>query len=312
MGGKSEYEFKLLDPDGFEKWSTAGGRPVRSDSGDVEKGKFGQVIYQGVSESTIAMERKVLELLDTSLDIQNTTPDLIPRAMEGFKKFLDTKPKGRKLPGEMPEDKPRGVKPATVERYLVVCRRYYRFHEETKRGKPRPAAKSEKFMGPPQNTHRRGRILSEKDFNSWVEILPSQDVRVSFANWLLLAGVPVDEVTSMTFGTDVVRSASGVELCAVGQRRLLPPGQSVFDAAFVDGRQVFLSGAISNKNDGQLTTSGLRRLWGEARRAHMKEHGSPGPTMRDVKTIGDRVNLEAKDGRWEFIARTYEDTPEYK
>lgn len=312
MGGKSEYEFKLLDPDAFERWSKAGGRPARDERGDLDRGKDGRVLYREVSDSTIAMERKVLELLDTSLDIQDTTPDFIPEAMTGFKEFLSTKPKGRKLPGKVPEDKPRGVKPATVERYLVVCRRYHRFHVEMNKGRARPAAKSESFMGPPQNTHRRGRILSEKEFNSWVEILPSQDVRVSFANWLLLAGVPVDEVTSMTFGTDVVRSASGVELCAVGERRLLPPGQNVFDAAFVDGRQVFLSGAVSNKNDGQLSTSGLRRLWGEARRAHMKEHGTPGPTMRDVKTIGDRVDLEAAGGSWKFIARSYEDTLEYK
>ena len=116
----------------------------------------------------------------------------------------------------------------------------------------------------------------------------------------------------MTFGTDIVRSASGVELCAVGQRRLLPPGQSVFDAAFVNGRHVFLSGAISNKYAGQLTTSGLRRLWGEARRAHLKEHGTPGPTMRDIKTIGDRVDLEFAAGSWNFIARTYEDKLDYK
>lgn len=288
---------------------------MRDDHGEVERDEHNRPVYQSISEKTIEMERKVLELLDTSLDLQDTTADFIPEAMPGFRRFLDTKVKGRKPHGEakVPDDAPRGVKPATIERYLVVCRRYHRFHVEMNKGRARPAAKSDSFVGPPLNTHRRGRIISPDEFNSWVELLSGQDVRVSFATWLLLAGVPVDEVTAMRFGSDLVRAPSGLELSAVGERRLLLPGRRVLDGAFVDGRRVFLSGAISNTDpEGTLSTSGLRRLWGAARKAHLLEHGTGGPTMRDIKTVGDRVELKFAAGRWNFIARTHEDKLEYK
>lgn len=308
---------QILDLEGFGDWARErGGRPARDDRGEIER-ENGRPLFNRIKESTIETEQQILLLLDTSLSIQGIEdPAQIPNALGGFKDFLATKVRGRKRKMPLPKgaEIKRGVAPATVERYLVVCRRYYRFHMEVKAREPRPPTRRESFKGPTLNTHRRGRLISPEAFNGWLAFLQggSADHRVLVAAWLLIAGVPIEQLTELTYGKEVKKLRDGqveLELPGANVREVKDPGLPIVLSSYEVGQPVFRSGARSNPNpNGNLTIAGFRRLWTSARRKHLEQTGRPGPTMRDLKLVGDRVKLEFDGAAWVYVPRTVTET----
>ena len=320
---ENPIDFEVLDGEGFAEWAKEeGGRAARED-GEIVRDKDHRELYGMLEESTIETEKRILHQLDVSLVIQGLGPMEIPMALPVFREYLENKTPGRPLARpdvdqprdthlEKGEEAGRGLAPATIERYLVVCRRYFRFHMEVKEHRSeRPTAKGMSFKGPPLNSKRRGLLLPANEFNEWIQTVTEyQDYRPRFATWLIIAGVKIDALTSLRWGSDLIESGStttlradlvpyGRELPRAGQLALRSPKSAR------EGDLVFISSSHANPNDdAELTLSGLRRLWTSARRSHQKRTSLPGPTMRDIKTVVENVDLRFDEAKWKYVGRS--------
>ena len=170
----------------------------------------------------------------------------------------------------------RGLKPSTIERYLVAARRYARF---------RGVQGEMLTKSAPFNRRKRGeqKILSKTELNDWLTMVRDSP-RVELATWLLLAGVPVSKLTDVRYGEEIKAAgvAFRVELEGEDPRSASRGLAALLDPTSTTGAPVLASAADSEVPIAMPT---LRQVWNRYRR------GS-GPSMRDIQVIARRIELD--------------------
>lgn len=185
----------------------------------------------------------------------------------------------------------RGLKPSTIERYLVATRRYARF-----RGIKGPMF----TVSGPFNRRRRGpeNVITAERFQSWLEAIADTE-RIRLATWLLVAGCPVSKLTSLRFGIEVHGKGETRKITGVSKDSIEVPAPLEEILANLKGRspkgQPVLRSATDPEASIEMPT--LRQVWNRFR------YGT-GPTMRDVHVLGRHYYVDLKDGQVQLTSRT--------
>lgn len=259
----------------------------------LEGDKRGEVIGRAVHERTIKQELAVLDSFQKTMNIKKLDPENFEALYEGlshFMAYLKTRTVVKKKGEE-----PKPLSPATIERYLIVVRRYMRFVG-------RPAA-ARTVPGPYRPKEKKGPIPSAA-MNAWLKALPAEDSRLSIITWLLLAGVDVGDLPALRYDDQVMIDGNGVEILVDGE--LKSPSDELYalltaDHALVGGRGPVLR-SKARRNAGRelaLTLTGLRSLWTDFR----VSLDPPGPSMREAAMTGRRVVLRRRGRGWIYEYR---------
>lgn len=185
----------------------------------------------------------------------------------------------------------RGLKPSTIERYLVATRRYARF-----RGIKGPMF----TQSGPFNRRRRGpeNVITGDRFQDWLEQVAGTE-RVHVATWLLVAGCPVNKLTSLRFGIEVRGKGETRKIVGVGKDTIEVPAPLEEVLGNLRGRsrkgQPVLRSATDPETPIKMPT--LRQVWNRFR-------FGTGPTMRDVYVLGRHYYVDLKDGQVQLTSRT--------
>lgn len=198
----------------------------------------------------------------------------------------------------------RGLKVATIERYMVTMRRYAR-HRGFEEGQ---------FKGlTPRNSRPRGpaKLIEVTQLESWLEQIADQNELVLLATWLLLSRVPVGKLPELTFDLNVKRSRGRVTV-ELDDRKLdlasWPAGlladrwKKGAPVLAVEIDDEFALRIGDDAKAGDLVAVPpylLRRRW----EALQGKGAGRGPAMREILAFGRLYEVDQVDGQLNISGR---------
>ncbi|MBN8868237.1 MAG: hypothetical protein J0H98_11840 [Solirubrobacterales bacterium] len=280
-----------LDLAGYRAWALVegGGGP----KGSVRRGGRGRPL----PEQTVDADMKILAELGGLVQQRKCDPrdrSAMLEVAKAFRDQLDTRP---------PKDRNGNIKkegklsPLSVERYMIVARRYFRYAGLLEPNSP----DWELLKGP---TIRRSRTLfSPEELDAWFSVVSGrEDKRIELATWLLLTEVPVASLVELAFA-DVDLARCTLQVGKV--RRQIGPelGQLLSSA---ENRQdtdpLLISEARRHggrRSRSPMTVPGLRSLWNDAR---LLVPGK-GPTMAALLAVGRQAIVDRTAGESIYVFR---------